>query len=206
MRSDDNGESWSEPTDITEVAKDPSWGWYATGPGVGIQIEHGPYAGRLVIPCDHSYDDPAGEVRDGLYEYGSHLIYSDDHGSTWQLGGTIRPKVNECQVVELADGNGSLLMNMRSYFGRNRRTHSISVDGGATWSEPVDVPDLIEPVCQASIIQYAWGSTEHTSGMLLFSYPAAEERENMTVRASFDDGASWPLGKTIHAGHRRIPA
>jgi sialidase-1 len=199
-RSDDNGENWSEPVDITAMTKDPSWGWYATGPGVGIQIEHGPYAGRLVIPCDHSYDDPAGNVRGGPYEYGSHAIYSDDHGSTWKLGGTIRPKVNECQVVELADGNGSLLMNMRSYFGRHRRTHSISDDGGETWSDPVDVPDLIEPVCQASIIRYAWESPENPSGILLFSDPYSEDRENMTVLASFDDGTSWPLGKTLFAG------
>ncbi len=199
-RSDDNGESWSEPKDITAATKDPSWGWYATGPGIGIQIEHGPHKGRLVIPCDHSYDDPSGNVRGGPYEYGSHAIYSDDHGGTWKLGGVIRPKVNECQIVERADGNGSLLMNLRSYFGRNRRTHSVSSDGGETWSGPVDVPGLIEPVCQASIIRYAWETSGHTSGILLFSNPASTERVNMTVKASFDDGGSWPLGKTIHSG------
>jgi sialidase-1 len=91
-------------------------------------------------------------------------------------------------------------MNLRSYFGRNLRTHSISRDGGNTWSDPVDVPGLIEPVCQASIIRYAWGSTDKTSGILLFSNPAGTERVNMTVKASFDDGDSWPLWKTIYAG------
>jgi len=196
-KSDDNGESWFPPVDITASTKDPAWGWYATGPGVGVQIEHGPYAGRLVIPCDHSYNDAAGTVRGGQYEYGSHVIYSDDHGISWKRGGNIRPKVNECQVVELADGNGSLLINMRSYFGRNRRTHAFSGDGGTTWSTPEDVSDLIEPVCQASIIRYCW----EKAGILLFSNPAsAEERVNMTVRASFDDGKSWPVLKTIYAG------
>src|SRR3546814_21170200 len=66
------------------------------------------------------------------------------------------PKVNECQVVELADGNGTLLMNMRSYFGRASRTHALSYDGGVTWTAPEDAPQLVEPVCQASILRYSW--------------------------------------------------
>ena len=146
--SKDDGKNWAEPIDITRDTKDPTWGWYATGPGHGIQLKDGPHKGRLVIPCDHSYDDPVeGATIDGAYEYGSHIIYSDDHGITWNLGGVIRPKVNECQVVELADGNGTLMMDMRSYFGRHLRTQSISNDGGMNWTEPADVDELIESVC-----------------------------------------------------------
>ena len=153
-KSEDDGKSCTKPVDITKSTKEPSWGWYATGPGVGIQIKFGPRKGRLVIPCDHSFDSPEGKVRGGPYEYGAHVIYSDDHGESWQLGGTISPKVNECQVVELADGNGTLMMNMRSYFGRNRRTQSISYDGGETWTAPVDAEQLVGqlPVRPASFI------------------------------------------------------
>lgn len=200
--SDDDGVTWSKPVDITSTTKDPSWGWYATGPGVGIQIKHGPHKGRLVIPSDHSYDDAEGKVRGGPYEYGSHIIYSDDHGKTWQRGGNIRPKVNECQVVELADGNGTLLMNMRSYFERNRRTHSISYDGGITWTDPRDAEELVEPVCQASLLRYRWPSKKE-KGVILFLNPASAKngkRHNMTLRASFDDGRTWPFLKTLHAG------
>jgi sialidase-1 len=198
--SSDDGQTWADPSEITKTTKDPSWGWYATGPGIGIQIQHGLHTGRLVIPCDHSYDDPNGKVRGGPYEYGAHSIHSDDHGKSWQLGGTIRPKTNECQVVELDDGDGSLLMNMRSYFGRQRRTHSISKDGGATWSAPIDAPQLVEPVCQASIIRHGWSDNEKP-GVLLFSNPASEKgRVNLTVRASFDDGSQWPVAHVLHAG------
>src|SRR5690606_2115581 len=108
--SSDEGRTWTTPMDITASTKNPSWGWYATGPGIGIQIKNGPHKGRLVIPCDHSYDDPNGKVRGGPFEYGAHTIYSDDHGKSWKLGGTIRPKTNECQVVELADEEGTSLM------------------------------------------------------------------------------------------------
>jgi sialidase-1 len=199
-RSDDQGGSWSKPVEITQSVKEPAWGWYATGPGVGIQIKHGPHKGRLIIPCDHSYDDPKGNLRGMPVEYGSHVIYSDDRGRSWTLGGVIRPKMNECQAVERADGNGTLLMDMRSYFGRSRRAHSLSRDGGMTWSEPRDHPELVEPVCQASLIRYTWpGKT--TKSRILFSNPAHENRRtNMTVRLSYDEGMTWPVQRVLHAG------
>jgi sialidase-1 len=187
--STDHGVTWKEPVEITSAVKDPSWTWYATGPGVGIQIQEGPHAGRLVIPCDHNYDDAAEKT----HLSGSHAIYSDDHGKTWQLGGVIRPRVNECQVAELFDGWGTLLMDMRSNHGRNVRAQSLSHDGGATWSAPVDAPTLIEPVCQASLLR-------HEPNLLLFSNPGAKTRVNLSVRASADDGKSWRDIAVLHTG------
>lgn len=198
MSSEDKGATWSKPKEITSSVKDSSWGWYATGPGIGIQIRHGQHKGRLVIPCDHSYDDPKGTVAGGPFAYGSHVIYSDDSGATWALGGVIRPNVNECQVVELADNAGTLLMDMRSYFGRNRRTHSISRDGGETWTEPKDHPQLIEPVCQASILRCAW--PKDGASVIAFANPASTKREKMTVRLSYDEGRTWPVANEIYAG------
>ncbi|MBD3274030.1 MAG: exo-alpha-sialidase [Candidatus Marinimicrobia bacterium] len=195
--SSDDGRSWSEPAEITESVKPISWGWYATGPGVGIQLREGEYAGRLVIPCDHSYDDPQGDIRGGPYGYGSHVIFSDDHGETWQTGGVVRPKVNECQVVELS--HGTLLLNMRSYHGEGYRMHAWSYDGGINWTDPVPAPDLVEPVCQASLIRT--DTPESGSDVLLFSNPAhSENRVRMTVKLSRDGGESWPLQKLLHPG------
>ncbi|GAA5220190.1 sialidase family protein [Membranihabitans marinus] len=200
MSSKDHGLTWSSPRNITSTTKDDSWGWYATGPGNGIQIEHGPNKGRLIIPCDHSYDDEKGKVRGGPYEYGSHVIYSDDHGQSWQLGGVIRPKVNECQMVELADGNGTLLMNMRSYFGENKRTHSISYDGGRSWTKPYDVDELVEPICQASILRIQWPN-DFNKSVLAFLNPATSKgRHNMSLRWSLDEGKTWPGIYTLYPG------
>lgn len=198
--SQDDGLTWTLPKNITATTKKSEWGWYATGPGIGIQIKHGVNKGRLVIPCDFSYDDPNGHVRNGPFEYGAHIIFSDDHGKTWQLGGTITPKMNECQVVELADGKGTLMMNMRSYFGRNRRALSYSYDGSMTWTAPVDAPELIEPVCQASIIRYAANGKKGKHNMLLFLNPASKKRENLKLRASYDEGMTWPVEKVLHPG------
>lgn len=199
-KSQDDGRSWSVPVNITNAVKDSAWGWYATGPGIGIQVQHGQYKGRLIVPCDHSYPDVNGLVAKGGYEYGAHIIYSDDHGMSWQKGGVIRPKVNECQVVELADRKGSLLMNMRSYFGRGCRTHAVSYDGGSSWSTPADVPLLEDPVCQASIIRYVWPAKKH-AGCLLFLNPASKnKRNNMTLKASTDEGRTWQRVQSLYTG------
>jgi sialidase-1 len=180
-RSSDDGVTWSAPRDITREAKQPEWTWYATGPGVGIQTRNG----RLVIPCDMKLRDRAG-----LY---SHVIYSDDHGRSWKIGGLAGPGCNECQVIERADG--SLALNMRSYRGNNRRLVSESRDGGLTWTEPAEDPVLIEPVCQASLIRLRSGA-----GAAVFANPASTRRERMTLRLSNDDGRTWPLSRVLHAG------
>jgi hypothetical protein len=142
LRSDDNGATWTRPVEITTTTKVPAWGWYATGPGVGVQIERGPHAGRLVIPANHSFDDPAGDLRGGKFSHRAHVLYSDDRGKTWQLGGATGANTNESQLIELAEPPGGLLINMRSYFGRSQRTHSVSRDGGLTWTAPADQPAL----------------------------------------------------------------
>jgi sialidase-1 len=193
--SKDDGQTWTKPENLTADVKKENWSWYATGPGCGIQLENGQHAGRLVVPCDHKIPAKAGEA----LGY-SHVVFSDDHGKTWQLGGaTPRDKCNECEVVELTDGK--LLLNMRSHDKSVRfRQVATSDDAGATWSEPKSDETLIEPICQASIRRYRWPTTGKP-GVILFSNPASQKaRENLTLRASFDDGRTWPQSKQLHAG------
>ncbi len=200
LRSEDDGVTRSKPVEITDTTKDPSWGWYATGPGIGIQIERGPHAGRLMIPANHSFDDPTGNLRGGPYSHRTHALYSDDHGQTWKPGGTTGAHTNESQMIELAQPAGGLLFDMRSYFGRSRRTHSTSQDGGLTWTAPVDQPELVEPVCQASILRQSWPRAGR-SGLILFSNPADPKlRIALTVRGSSDDAKTWPGKLVLHQG------
>jgi len=180
--SKDDGRTWAPPAEITAAVKLPDWSWYATGPVNGIQLR----SGRLVIPCDHNRMDASRRY--------SHVIYSDDGGRTWKLGGSAGPDCNESTVVELSDG--SLMLNMRSYHGKNRRAVSVCRDGGLTWPDPVLDEALVEPVCQASLLRAGKGK----SAVLLFSNPASVKRVNMTVRLSRDEGKTWSHAKTIHAG------
>lgn len=184
-RSTGDGATWEAPVEITAAVKSPDWTWYATGPGNGIQLS----TGRLVAPCDH--------IVKGTTAMHSHVIYSDDRGRTWRLGGTAGEKTNESAVAELRDG--ALLLNARSYHGRNRRAIAYSRDGGLNWGEVQLDEALVEPVCQASLVRAAPPGRK-SGGLLLFSNPAGTTRVRMTVRLSRDDGKTWPVFRVVHAG------
>ena len=190
--SADDGLTWAPPKEITATTKKPEWTWYATGPGVGIQLRLGGHKGRLLIPCDHI----VAETK----TYHSHVIYSDDHGQTWQLGGETGDTVNECQVIERKDG--SLLLNSRRWHTNTMpgRAIATSSDAGMTWTELSSDPVLIEPRCQASLLRYAPSDAEGPP-FVLFSNPAdTAERYKMLVRLSTDDGRTWPAWKCLFAG------
>ena len=191
LSSTDDGHTWSEPEEITADVKLPNWTWYATGPGSGIQLTRGEHVGRLMIACDH--------IEAETKHYYSHVIYSDDRGKTWQLGGsTPQHFVNESEVAELEDG--SLLLNMRNYAkGEKHRKISRSSDGGLTWSDLQSDSTLIEPICQASLQRYQF--SDEGENILLFSNPASKtRRDSMTLRASYDEGKTWAKKLLIHVG------
>ena len=191
MVSTDDGKSWSKAQEITGFVKKSDWTWYATGPCHGIQLKNGEHKNRLIIPCDH--------IESGTEKYYSHIIYSDDNGFSWQLGGTTpRDQVNECTVAELSDGK--LILNMRNYDRTQKsRKVSISDDGGITWNDIYSDPALIEPVCQASLLRYSF--TSSGKSRLLFINPAHEsKRMNLTLRLSYDEGMSWTVSKVLHEG------
>ena len=63
------------------------------------------------------------------------MIYSDDHGETWALGGTpalpgSAGMMSESQVIELPDG--SLMLFARN--DTDQIASAVSTDGGSTWS------------------------------------------------------------------------
>jgi sialidase-1 len=186
-RSDDDGATWAKPEEITASVKSPDWTWFATGPGVGIQTKDG----RLVVPCD--------SVTLGGKKAHSFVIFSDDHGRSWKVGGTASDRHNECQVAELADG--TLLLNMRNHSSpQRRRGTALSKDGGLTWSEVRFDEELVEPVCQASLLRHTL-QPAHRKNRLLFSNPGDEKaRTRMTVRMSGDEGQTWPVSKVLHEG------
>ena len=192
IHSTDDGLTWSAPRQITDDVKLTNWTWYATGPGSGIQIQHGPHQGRLVIPCDHIEADTK--------HYYSHIVYSDDHGESWKLGGTTpRHQVNECEVVELTGGR--LMLNMRNYDRLQRKRQvALSDDGGLTWAEQRFDEALIEPICQAAIERFSWPDQTNRS-VILFSNPAStNRRSHITLRASLDEGRTWTLSRALHLG------
>jgi sialidase-1 len=188
--SADEGESWAKPKEITKDVKEPEWGWYATGPGHGIQLQRGKYKGRLVIPCDCGDSKGWGNWdKKGR----SLVIYSDDHGKSWTCGGITEKGMNECEVVELEDG--SLLLSMRNYRGPKLRAFAHSKDGGRTWSSSRHHDQVYCPTCQASIQRYSW-----QPNIIVHCSPGGPGRENMTVRLSYDEGQKWSITKVLEEG------
>ena len=189
MKSTDDGMRWSKPADITEEAIDPTWHWVGTGPGHGIQLR----TGRLVIPCWADATERLGEIQF------SYVLYSDDHGATWERGSELdRNASDECEAVELADG--SLYMNMRSRRARKQRAYSFSRDGGETWSPVKYDPHLPEPSCQGGIVRFT--STDQVSkNRILLAVPAnPAARTCLTVRLSYDECRTWPVSKVLFPG------
>jgi sialidase-1 len=134
----------------------------------------------------------------GRSKYWSHVFYSDDHGKTWKLGGSVGELNNECEAVELADG--SVMLNMRTWDPtRRNRVVATSPDGGLTWSPARQETALPDPLCQGSICRYSW--PEEGKSRILFANAAdAKERVKMTVGLSLDEGKTWPVAKLLHAG------
>jgi sialidase-1 len=199
--SSNDGESWSTPINISSTTTKPDWVWVATGPGVGIQLSHGPHQGRLVIPCDHKRN-----LAEDRQEMNSHMMLSDDRGATWFVSTPIQTGGNECQVIQRDDG--SLLVNTRMQGDwQGYRGIATSQDGGVTWSAISQEKQLPCSKCQASLIRYSTTSASGR-GRLLFSNPEPNfkngmpsgARVNLTVRSSVDDGATWPTAKKLHNG------
>lgn len=189
--SDDDGMTWRPMTEITKSVKRKGWSWYATGPCSGIQLTRSKYAGRLIIPCNHI----VAESKTGY----SHIIYSDNHGKTWKLGG-ISPlaQTNESTAVELSSGD--VMLNMRNYNREKRyRQVAISHNGGNSWATAYLDSALIEPICQGSLTDHKFPGDERLYHA--FANPSSKtKRLNMTIKISNDDGRSWTVSKTVYEG------
>ncbi|MFO0937201.1 MAG: sialidase family protein [Gemmataceae bacterium] len=199
MTSDDDGMTWTKPRDITAETKRPEKvTTVASGPGIGIQLRHGPHAGRILIPFN---EGPYGI-------WNIYCAYSDDHSEHWKMGeiapgGMIEVKgkpastVNEAQIVELADGK--VRWNVRRWNEPKLRKTGISSDGGQTWSKVEEVKEQIDPSCMASILRYS-DPADGRKNRILFSGPQSTKREKGTLFLSRDDGKTWPVSKQFVPG------
>jgi len=205
--SADDGLSWSTPREITSSVKvtsqgnpnpgsypDTPWGWYVVGPGHGIQLQHGQYAGRLLMGGDHRLSE------DRSTPSWSHVIYSDDHGLTWHLGGGVdqtNPQnlyANESAVVEQSDGG--VYMTIRVNNGSPYRGYSRSYDGGLTWSDMLIDQQLTTFPVQASLLRV-------NADTVLLAAPDSLDgtRHQMTLWLSRDNMQTWTKTKTVFYGY-----
>ncbi len=183
--SDDDGLTWSGPTDLNPQVKDPAWRGYFAASGHGIQTS----TGRLIQPI---------VVLDANRVIHSGDIYSDDHGATWHAGQLLSGNTDESKAVELADG--TIVQNSRPDVG-GYRFISVSHDGAQTFGPAVADPWLPDPHVNGDEIRVNPAVHGARSTWLLEANDADQlARDHLTLRLSCDNGATWPVQKLITAG------
>lgn len=165
--SDDDGKTWSAPQDITPMVKANWMKFLGVGPGVGITLRTGPHKGRIVVPV---YTTNRANHLNGSQS--SRIIYSDDHGKTWHMGGGVNDnrtlydgtvvdsstmsnyyaQNTEASVVQLNNGDLKLFMRGLTEDLQVATSH----DGGLTWDNNVeryDVPDVYVQMAATHTVQ-----------------------------------------------------
>jgi sialidase-1 len=188
-RSYDNGQTWTEPEDITHfifgdncvVPEHQTWRASFFGSGNGLRTS----TGRIMF---------VAAIREGSAQsLNNYAVYSDDNGVTWHVSGRASVGGDEAKVTELVDGR--ILMSIRH--GGNR-WYNISEDGGETWQPTTSTwYDITAPACNGDLIRYTSENQGHDKNRLLHSVPYGNSREKVTVYVSYDEGETWPVSKCI---------
>jgi len=180
-KSTDDGMSFSEPIEITEVLSSDGTPYTvaATGPGHGIVHD-----GRIIIPLWYGYD-PNDEKSHRSTNI--RTLYSEDGGESWKLGETVGKdflvNANESAIAVTPDGRIIMSTRHRTETGIKRAV-SISPDGISGWSTPVLMDTLPDPRCMGSM-------THDERFVYHINCASTTDREDLTVKVSRDDFSSY---------------
>lgn len=207
VESSDKGLTWSEPRDITAIAKQGSdknnvqpgdaKATFAAS-GEGIQLQYGQYKGRLIQQFTATVRQTDGSEKTQAY-----AVYSDDHGITWKRGDYVGIDMDENKVVELSDGR--VMLNSRDFAFSGYRKVAISTDGGVSYGPVTLDTELPDPKNNASIFRMHPNAAEGSADAqkLIFTHAnnnANGDRINLSARVSCDDGQTWPGIRQFKSG------
>ena len=188
-RSYDNGQTWTEPEDITDfifgsncvVPEHRTWRASFFGSGNGLITS----TGRIMF---------VAAIRETTAQsLNNYAVYSDDNGITWHVSGRASVSGDEAKVTELVDGR--ILMSIRH---NGKRWYNISNDGGETWQSSTSTwNDITAPACNGDMIRYTSVNQGFNKNRLLHSVPFGSSRTDVSVYISYDEGETWPVRKCI---------
>ncbi|UUX35282.1 sialidase family protein [Fundicoccus culcitae] len=209
--SDDEGKTWSCPKDITTQVKADWMKFYGIGPGVSLTLHTGPHKGRLIAP---TYSTNHPYILDGSQS--SRVIYSDDHGVSWQSGEAVNDdrtladgtrihsatmddrEEQNTEAVAVQLNSGTVMLFMRNLSGSVQS--AVSLDGGATWEEGITTHEGVNDVyCQLSAVQTVQDGQEY----VLLVNADGPKRTNGVVRVAkvnADDTLTWVAKKPLQEG------
>ncbi len=173
--SDNEGDSWPTPQDLTALLLPSNYTWDAIGPGIGIQKTQIEGVGRLIIPAI------------------GRNIYSDDHGQTWKYQ-LLASGTSEGTIVEKS--NGAMIRNDRAVrsaweLSKTRRISTGTIGSFSNWTSD---QTLLDPANQASILRFTWNRNR----ILFLNSASTTTRGRMLVRISYDEGKTWPMNRRIY--------
>ena len=202
IKSKDNGETWSEPVDITpqiygSACKDTvrkNWHGVFAASGNGVQLRNG----RMLFVLN------VRETEAKELFIRNYVMYSDDGGDTWNVSKNAPQSDksgDEAKIVELNDG--TLLMAIRAKDIYQRRLAK-STDNGETWGEAVFRSDLPSSSSNGDIIYYTstlngWDTNRIITMFDSRPYTQATPPGDPKLYYSYDEGKTWK-GKLIHSG------
>jgi sialidase-1 len=180
----------------------------------GITLAFGEHRGRLLSAARimGPKNSNANEWRP--YHY-STAVWSDDRGKTWQVSKPF-PVLGTGEAALAERSDGSILYNSREHMSRGNRFLATSHDGGDLWIDARRSPDLPDgargtsyglmggmirlPIAGRDILLYSNADTD--GGVMPDTVGAsiATAREKITVWASFDGGATWPVKRLVSGG------
>lgn len=216
--SDDGGYTWSAPKLMNFGLKTSDMKHFGAAPGIGITIQTGKDAGRIIVPIYYNsstYSGMSGAV-----------LYSDDNGTTWSLSespndaredeGLDKISMGEIQIIEMPSEGDTVSTQLKMFVRQSGGVLiATSYDGGITWDSEMPLEsELVAPVpyggCQQSVINYS--SLVEGKPAVVFANAAANSRSNGTIRIGLieengtnNDGRinyefDWKYERVIRAG------
>ena len=190
--SDDDGQSWSEPDEVTYATRPELHNVFAFGPGHAICTADG----MLLVPVWMVLKEAGVPLHEHMPSVIS-TFYSKDNGATWQMGEIIpstkeAESPNETVAVEISDGR--IMLDIRSF--AHMRSKSFSENGRENWSEPKNDGARLDPCCFGSVIRFRDGERYR---LLAVNCNDEAKRRNITLYVSDDNGQSWSVKRTIDA-------
>ncbi|MBQ6864978.1 MAG: exo-alpha-sialidase [Clostridia bacterium] len=174
--STDGGDTWTSPTEITDIFDSFHWSCIAVGPGHGIVFK-----GKLIAPVWLAFNQ-----KEMFSHHPSRIavISSEDNGQAWTCSSLLEDTLtdpSESCIGMLSED--TVLLNIRNENSEHCRAFSFSCDG-VQWSSPTLQLNLTDPVCCA-------GMCNAEDKLMFVNCFSAENREHLCLHVSKDHGQSW---------------
>lgn len=191
--SDDDGVTWSDPIDVTPFTNPNYHNVWAFGPGHGIVTGDG----TLIVPawfvpkhCNAPIEAHAPSVLT--------TFYSKDNGETWAVGDILESTssiIYPNETVGALTSDGKVYLNIR--FSGLCRAKAYSENGYSNWTEYEPDYKLLDPCCFGSVAVY--NDKENPYTIIFGNCDSNTGRNHVTVKASVDNGYTFPISKLIDA-------